>query len=134
MKKMVAERGMTDRFLIASAATSTEEIPNGRGNPVYPPARAELARHGIACSGKHAVLLNKEDARQYDYLIVMDERNLRNTLRIIGEDGKEKVHKLLDFTCQKGDIADPWYTGDFAAAYHEIEEGCAALLQNLCEK
>ena len=85
-KDMVNNRGLGDQFYIASAATSTEEIWNGIGNPVYPPAKRELAKHGITCEGKRAVQLKKSDYNKYDYLIGMEERNRRNMLRILGKD------------------------------------------------
>lgn len=109
-KDMLARRGMADKFYVASAATSTEEIWNGIGNPVYPPAKRELAKHGISCEGKRAVQLQKADYDKYDYLIGMEERNRRNMLRILGGDLEGKVSLLLDYAERHGDIADPWYT------------------------
>ena len=85
MKKLVSDAGLTAHFQIASAATSTEEIWNGIGNPVYPPAKAELARHGISCEGKRARQVTRADYAEYDYLIGMDGANIRNMLRIFGE-------------------------------------------------
>ena len=131
LKDMVEKRGVADRFLIASCATSTEEIWNGIGNPVYPPARKELARHGISCEGKRAVQLTKSDYENYDYLICMDENNLRNMLRMLGGDPKGKISKLMDHTNRPGDVADPWYTGNFEVTYTDIVEGCEALLNEL---
>ena len=91
MKKLVSDANFADHFQIASAATSTEEIWNGIGNPVYPPAKAELARHGISCEGKRARQVTRADYAEYDYLIGMDGANIRNMLRIFGGDpeGKE---------------------------------------------
>ena len=86
MKSIISERGLSDRFYIASAATSTEEIWNGVGNPVYPPAKRELAKHGISCEGKRAVQITKADYGKYDYILGMEERNIRNILRIVGKD------------------------------------------------
>ena len=128
MKDIVAREGLEDCFCIASAATSTEEIWNGVGNPVYPPARAVLAEHGLDCSGKRAVQLTKADYRKYDYLIGMDSANIRNMLRIFGGDPDGKVHKLTDYTERGGDVADPWYSGRFDVSYRDIYEGCTALL------
>ncbi len=128
LKDMVSKLGISDRFQISSAATSTEEIWNGVGNPVYPPAREELAQHGISCAGKRAVQLRKEDYDIYDYLIGMDDANIRNMERIVGRKGG-KIHMLLDFTDRPGSIADPWYTGDFKKTYEQIEEGCRAFLE-----
>lgn len=129
MKDMVQKAGLEDQFYIASAATSTEEIWNGVGNPVYPPARAELARHGIDCAGKRAVQLARGDYGKYDYLIGMDGANIRNMLRIFGGDPEGKTAKLLSFAGMDRDISDPWYTGDFETTYRDVEQGCAALLQ-----
>jgi protein-tyrosine phosphatase len=132
LKDMVQKRGIASQFYIASAATSTEEIWNGVGNPVYPPAREELARHGIGCEGKRAVQVQRRDYDEYDYLICMDRQNLRNLERIVGADTQHKVHLLLDFTGQKDAvIADPWYSGNFRLTYQQIEEGCAAFLEHL---
>lgn len=130
-KDMVACRGLSDQFYIASAATSTEEIWNGQGNPVYPPARQELARHGISCEGKRAVQIQKSDYDKYDYLLGMEQRNIRNMMRILGRDPKKKVHRLLDYSNNPRDIADPWYTGNFDSTYRDVVEGCEAFLDML---
>lgn len=129
LKDMVSKRGIADQFEIASVATSTEEIWNGVGNPVYPPAREELAKHGISCDGKRAVQLKASDYDNYDYLIGMDSMNIRNMMRILGEDPEGKVYRMLDFGKNPRDIADPWYTGDFEQTYRDILEGCEALLE-----
>lgn len=138
LKNMVEKRGLTDAFEIASAATSTEEIWNGKGNPIYPPAQAELRRHGIGetaytnFSGKRARQVTKQDYQYYDYLLCADSNNIRNTLRITGPDKEGKVKLLLDFTDRPGrSIADPWYTGDFEETYRDVYEGCTALLEAL---
>lgn len=132
LKDMVAKLGLADQFYIASAATSTEEIWNGVGNPVYPLAREELAKHGISCAGKRAVQVTKADYEKYDYLICMDSMNLRNLGRIIGEDKAGKVSLLLDYAGRQGQsIADPWYTGEFSRTYADVAEGCEGLLKYL---
>ena len=132
LKDMVANRGISEQFYIASAATSTEEIWNGVGNPVYPPAREELAKHGISCVGKRAVQVTKADYAKYDYLICMDTMNLRNLARIIGSDRENKVSLLLDYAGRTGQsIADPWYTGNFGVTYADVVEGCEGLLAYL---
>ena len=138
LKNMVEKRGLTDAFEIASAATSTEEIWNGKGNPIYPPAQAELRRHGIGetaytnFSGKRARQVTKQDYQYYDYLLCADSNNIRNTLRITGPDKEGKVKLLLDFTERPGrSIADPWYTGGFEETYRDVYEGCTALLEAL---
>ena len=128
MKSIVSERGLSDRFYIASAATSTEEIWNGVGNPVYPPANRELAKHGISCEGKRAVQITKADYGKYDYILGMEERNIRNILRIVGKDPEHKVKLLLDYSNNPRDIADPWYTGNFESTYRDVVEGCEGFL------
>ena len=129
-KDMVSRQGIADQFHIASAATSTEEIWNGIGNPVYPPAKAELAKHGISCEGKRAVQLKKSDYEDYDYLIGMDDRNIHNMERITGHKGG-KIHLLLSFDGSYKNVADPWYTGRFDVTYKDIEKGCDAFLDYL---
>lgn len=126
-KDLIAKRGVADHFEIASSATSTEEICNGIGNPVYPPAKAELAKHGLFCDGKRAVQLQKSDYDKYDLFIGMDSANIRNMFHIFGGDPDEKVHKLMDYTERGGDVADPWYSERFDVAYRDIFEGCTAL-------
>ena len=128
MKSIISERGLSDRFYIASAATSTEEIWNGVGNPVYPPAKRELAKHGISCEGKRAVQITKADYGKYDYILGMEERNIRNILRIVGKDPEHKVKLLLDYSDHPRDIADPWYTGNFESTYRDVVEGCEGFL------
>ncbi len=129
MKDLVAKAGLSGQFLIESAATSTEEI----GNPVYPPAWRKLAEHGISCEGKVARQLQNDDYEEYDLLIGMDEENLHAMCRICGGDYADKMHLLLDFTDHPGDVADPWYTGDFNATWRDVEEGCRGLLKALAE-
>lgn len=127
MKDLVKKAGLEKEFFIASAATSTEEI----GNPVYPPARRRLAQAGISCDGKYAVQLTKKDYEKYDYIIGMEQVNIRNIMRIVGDDPQKKVYRLLDFTGQPGDIADPWYSGDFDTTYEQVLAGCEGLLKEL---
>ncbi|MBR3865396.1 MAG: low molecular weight phosphotyrosine protein phosphatase [Clostridia bacterium] len=126
-KDLIKKRGVAARFIVASCAMSTEEL----GNPVYPPARAELARHGLDCSGKYAVQLKKSDYDNWDLFILMDDNNVRNMLRTIGTDPQNKMHKLLDYTSRGGNVADPWYYGNFDVTYADILEGCTALLDSL---
>ena len=125
MKDLVRKAGADERFFIASAATSTEEI----GNPVYPPARCKLAEHGIGCAGKTARQMTAADYREYDLLIGMDSANLRNMRRICGGDPEGKIRLLMDFTDRPGDVADPWYTGDFETTWRDIFAGCRGLLE-----
>ena len=124
MKSLVEEAGLSDDFYIESAATSTEEI----GNSVYPPARRKLAEHGIACNGKTARQMTRSDYQRFDLLIGMDSYNIRNMERICGGDPDGKIRHLLDFTNRPGDVADPWYTGDFEATWRDVSEGCQCLL------
>lgn len=126
MKDLVAENGLEDDFYIESAATSTEEL----GNEVYPPAKRKLAEHGISCKGKTARQMKQTDYDRFDLLIGMDEWNIKNMLRICGGDPEGKIHKLLDYTKRKGDVADPWYTGDFDATWRDVTEGCQCLLDD----
>lgn len=124
MKRLVHEAGLDAHVQVESAATSTEEIGNG----VYPPARRMLAQHGISCEGKTARQITPSDYSRFDFIVGMDERNLRNMQRAFGGDGEKKISKLLDFTGRPGDVADPWYTGDFEATWRDCLEGCQDLL------
>ena len=127
MKDLVKKAGVEESFEIASAATSTEEIGNG----VYPPARRKLAEHGIGCEGKTARQMTRTDYDRYDLLIGMDSWNIRNMCNISGGDPEGKITMLMDFTRRPGDVADPWYTGDFEATWRDVLEGCQALLKTL---
>ena len=130
-KDLIKKKGIADKFYVASCATSTEEIWGGVGNPVYPPARDELRKHGISCEGKRAVQLKKSDYGEYDYLIAMDNNNIRNMKRMLGGDPEGKVSKLMDYTDRPGDVADPWYSDRFDVAYRDIYDGCVGLLKYL---
>ncbi len=127
MKHLVHEAGRDAEFYIESAATSTEEL----GNEVYPPARRKLAEHGISCKGKTARQMTRSDYHRFDLLIGMDARNIRNMERICGGDPEGKIHQLMDYTTRPGDVADPWYTGNFEATWRDVSEGCSALLSVL---
>lgn len=127
LKDLAAKAGCADRLFIASAAVSREEI----GNPVYPPARQVLAKHGISCAGKRAIQITAGDYDRYDYILYMERYNLPRLLRIVGQDQAGKCRRLLDFTDRPGDIDDPWYTGDFDTAFAQILAGCQAFLQYL---
>lgn len=130
LKDMVQKLGIADEFYISSTATSTEEIFCGRGNPVYPPAKEELKKHGISCDGKRAVQLKVSDYDKYDLFIGMDSANIRNMSRILNGDKEDKIRKLLDYA-YGGDVADPWYSGDFKATYRDVLAGCEGLLRSL---
>ena len=121
MKYLVEQAQLTDQYMIASAATSTEEI----GNPVYPPARRKLAEHGISCNGHAARQMTRADYQRYDLLIGMDSANLRNMTRIAGGDPEGKIRPLL----YDKDVADPWYTGNFEVTWQDVLRGCQALLE-----
>lgn len=127
MNDMVKKKGISDKFEIASCATSMEEIGNG----VYPPAKSKLAEHGISCKGKTARQMTKEDYVVYDFIIAMDSFNLRNMKPFVGEDNDRKVSLLLDYTDRPGDVADPWYTGDFEKTWQDVNLGCEGLLREL---
>ena len=128
MKHLVREAGMEEQFQIASAATSREEL----GSPVYPPARKKLAEHGISCVGHMARQLQNRDYDEYDLLIGMDYANLRNMHRICGGDFDDKMHLLMEYAGHPDqEVADPWYTRDFDAAWSDILDGCRGLLKHL---
>ena len=130
LKDLVEKAGLADRFHIESAATSTEEI----GNPVYPPARRKLAQHGIDCAGKTARQLTAADYGRFDLLLGMDRANIRNMTRICGGDPQGKIHLLMEYAGHPGrEVADPWYTGDFDAAWDDVLAGCQGLLRKIEE-
>ena len=126
-RDMVRRQNLSDCFQIASAATSREEI----GNPIYPPAKRKLAQYGISSDGHRARQMTKQDYENYDYLLAMEQYNIRNMMRILGSDPQNKVCRLLDFSSRPRDIDDPWYSGDFETAYRDIYEGCEALLTHI---
>ena len=126
MKDLVKKEGREKEFLIESAATSTEEI----GNPVHRGTRQKLAQFNISVAGKTARQMTKKDYEEFDYIIAMDSFNTRNIARIV-EDKDGKVSKLLNFAGEKGDIADPWYTGNFDETYEDVLRGCKGLLKHL---
>lgn len=127
MKDLVRQMGIEQQFEIASAATSREEI----GNTVYPPARRKLAEHGISCDGKTSRQITMDDYRHYDYIIAMDQNNLRNLRKMLGEDVDNKISLLMDYTSRPADVADPWYTGDFDATWNDVVEGCKGFITSL---
>lgn len=130
-KDLTEKHRVAHKYIIESSATSTEEIRGNVGNPVYPPAKRELSKHGISCEGKRAMQVKKSDYDSFDLFLVMDSSNLRNIMRIFGSDPEGKVFKLLDYTGFGGDVADPWYSGDFSTAYSDIYKGCEKLLDIL---
>ena len=134
LKKMVSERGLENAFSIASSATSSEEIYRGVGNPIYPPARRELERHGVAYESRRAVQLVSDDYDKYDMFVGMDSANVRNIHRIFGSDKDRKIFKLMEFTSRGGDVADPWYSDRFDIAFDDIYDGCEALLNSILKQ
>lgn len=127
MKELVEQAGLKQRFIIASAATSAEEI----GNDIHWGTRKKLLAENIPFSPRSARRLTPVDYEQYDYLIGMDDANLRNMKRIFGDDPNHKIFALLDFTDHPKAIADPWYTGDFDETFSDITKGCKAFLSYL---
>lgn len=127
LKDMVRKAGVEDQFYIDSAATSMEEI----GNPVHRGTRDKLRREGIPVGDHRAVQLKKKDYDRFDYLIGMDDWNIRNMKRILGGDPEGKVFKMLEFAGSSRDVADPWYTGDFETTYRDVVAGCEGLLQEI---
>lgn len=125
-KDMVKKQGLESQFEIASAATSTEEI----GNPVHSGTRNKLREYGISTEGKYAIQLRKQDYDKYDFLIGMDNYNIRNMERILGQKG-DKICKLLQFAGLEDEIDDPWYSHDFNRTYQDILKGCEGLLHYL---
>ncbi len=129
-KDLVNKSGLAHRFEIASSAVSFEEI----GNPVYPPAKQMLESHGISCAGKRAVHFEMDDYLTYDYILVMDQSNLRNILRITNGQNDGRIKLLMSYTGRETSVSDPWYSGDFTTAYNDILQGCTALLEYIKEK
>ncbi len=125
-KKMLNDNGRTD-IEVCSRATSSEEL----GNPVYPPARRELARHGISCEGKYAQRLVPSDYDKYDLFVIMDENNARNIKKIFPNEESGKIRKLMDYTDRGGSVDDPWYSGDFSTCYRDIYDGCKGLFESI---
>lgn len=129
MKDLVQNRGLENDFYIESAATSREEIGNG----VYPPVKRILNARGIDCSNKHARQMTRADYDKFDYIVCMDSKNLRN-MCYIATDTQGKYSRLLDYTSNPHDVADPWYSGDFATTEQEVEVGCEGLLKNILNR
>ena len=153
LKDMVKKLGREEEFYIESSATSDENVWNGvgapvypqirslleskgiscagKGSPVYPPVRELLEKKGISCTGKYAQVLKKEHGEEFDLFLCMDDNNVRNARRILGEKHADKCQKLLSFAGESGNVADPWYTRDFEQAYEDRKRGLEGLLQTL---
>ena len=127
MKDLVSKARLTDKYYIESAATSTEEL----GNEVYPPAKRKLAEHNISCKGKTARQMTRSDYDRFDLLIGMDQWNIRNMNRICGGDPEGKIRMLMDYTNRPGEVADPWYTGNFEATWQDVLLGCQCLIDDI---
>ena len=130
-KKMILDAGVEDMFEVYSSATSSEEIYRGVGNPIYPPAKRELGKHGVPYENRRAVQLKFDDYELYDMFVGMDSANIRNMHALFGGDRDKKIFKLLEFTLRGGDVSDPWYSDRFDVAFDDISDGCKALLQRL---
>lgn len=138
MKDIVNRQGLLEHFRIESSATHTDEIWNGVGSPVYPPARAKLRENGIGTpdnelgvSEKRARLTSRADYDKFDFIIGMDSANMRDLRRIFGGDPENKLYMMLDFAGRSGDVADPWYTGNFDATWRDCSEGCHGLFRQI---
>ena len=134
MKKLVSDAGLSDRFVIASSATSTEEIWNGVGSPLHRGAAEALSRGGIPYTMRRATLLLESDYSEYDLFVCMDMRNMRNIRRIFPKDRELKIKMLMDFTGRGGEVSDPYYTGNFEKTYKDISHGCKSLLEKVTKK
>ena len=126
-KDMINKKGLNNEFIIKSAATSYEEI----GNDIHYGAKEKLIQKNIPFTKRKATRITPEDYKEYDFIIGMEESNLRNIQRIVGNDVDNKIYKLLDFSENPRDIADPWYTGNFEITYNDIVEGCKGFIKYL---
>lgn len=134
MKDKLKKLGIADRYLVESRATSSEEIIGGKGNPVYPPAKKELLAHGIDCGGKRSQIYTKDDYDVFDIIIGMDKVNLINMNRISGGDPGGKYRMMMEFTSRGGEVADPWFSGNFDKTYRDIDEATDGLIKRLEER
>ena len=126
-KDLAEKAGRRDEFRIGSAATSSWEI----GNPVYPPAREALQRHGITCEGKQARQLTEEDYEAWDLILAMDRRNMEDMQALFGGDPRHKLRLLMEFAGESREVADPYFTRDFEKSYEDILKGCQGLLKSI---
>ena len=129
-RQMAEQEGLANGFHVASAATTDEEIWNGRGNPVYPPVEQLLREHGMDPGQKRAVRLRTGDYGSYGYFIGMDGENLQDMKRIFHGDPLGKCSLLMDYTANPRPVADPWYTRDFRRTWDDVQEGCRGLLDH----
>ena len=131
LKDMVKRDGREQDFYIESSATASDNVYNGVGAPVYGHIRGLLESKGISCEGKRAQVLKKEHGDKFDLFLCMDDNNVRNASRILGEKNAVKCKKLLSYAGESGDVADPWYTRDFEIAYEDVKRGLEGLLKTL---
>ncbi len=127
MKGLISNRGLSADFLVESCATSTEEL----GNDVYPPAKDELRRRGIPFSQRSARQMKSSDYDRFDYIVAMDNQNLRNMQRFVNGDPQHKVSLMMSHAGEDRGVADPWYTGDFSRTFDDLERACTALLDEM---
>ena len=130
LKDLVKKAGLESKVFISSAATSREEL----GNSVYPPTKRVMNAHGVLCDGHVARQITKQDYDQFDYIIGMDKENLYNLLRLFDNDPEKKVHLLSEYGHFSGEVADPWYTGNFDLTWEQVLDGCEGFLKNVIEK
>ena len=130
MKDLVRKAGLETRFVIESKAARRDEL----GNDTHYGTRAKLRQMGVPFAKRRATLLDRSDYDAYDYLIGMDEENMRDMLRLFGGDPNGKIYKLLRFADEDRDVADPWYTGNFDETYEDVLKGCTALLRMIGKK
>lgn len=131
LKDMVKKEGREKDFIIESSATAHDNVVNGVGAPVYYHIRALLESKGISCGGKRAQVLKREHGDRFDLFLCMDDNNVRNASRILGEKNAVKCKKLLSYAGESGDVADPWYTRNFELAYEDVKRGLEGLLKEL---
>lgn len=129
MKDMVSKRNLKG-FHIESCATSTEEL----GNDLYPPAKRCLSSHGIPFEHRSARQMTSKDYDRFDMIIAMDSWNIRNMRYFVNGDPERKVSLMMSHCGKDGDVADPWYSGDFETTYNDITEACGALLDSLSDR
>ena len=129
LRDMLERTGKEGEIAVSSAAVSREEL----GNPVHYGTQNKLREEGIPCGNHRARQMTRKDYEEFDYLIGMEQWNIRNINRIIRKDPEHKVHLLLEYAGDARDIADPWYTGNFDVTYEDVKEGCEAFLQYLIE-
>lgn len=127
MHDLIVQRGLEGRFAVDSCATSTEQI----GSPLYPPAQDVLEAHGVPCPPRAARQMTAADYAASDLILAMDRDNLRDLREFVGADPAHKVCLLKEYAGGSGEVADPWYSGDFATAYAEISAACRAVLARL---